>query len=137
MIISSSRIAPDERSRHEEWLAAYDLEKEFSDRSRATRIMRLTRREQQVVNLLLEGCENTDIARQLGIAPRTVKACFNRLYLRFGITSGVKRVKLATFVFRSQLCSQVTLGNATQANTNTPDRLNPPGGQWDTDRSSH
>jgi len=132
MIISSSRIAPDERSRHEEWLAAYNFEKEFSDLesrgSRATRIMRLTRREQQVANLLLEGCENTDIARQLGIAPRTVKACFNRLYLRFGITSGVKRVKLATFLFRSQLCSQVTSGNATQANTNTPHRTYPPSG---------
>jgi len=113
MIISSSRIAPDERSRH--------VEKEFSDlespRSWVTRITRLTRREQQVANLLLEGCENTDIARQLGIAPRTVKACFNHLYLRFGITSGVKRVKLATFLFRSQLCSQVTSGNAIQANT--------------------
>ena len=141
MIISSSRIAPDVRSTHREWLAAYDLEKGFSDwesrRGTATRIARLTRREQQVVNLLLEGCENTDIARQLGIAPRTVKACFNHLYLRFGITSGVKRVKLATFLFRSQLCSQVTLGNATQANTNTPDRLNPPGCQRNTDRSSH
>ncbi|PYX15225.1 MAG: hypothetical protein DMG87_18775 [Acidobacteria bacterium] len=34
----------------------------------------------------MEGCENIDIARQLGIAHRTVKACFNRLYLRFGIT---------------------------------------------------
>src|SRR5215467_1219894 len=113
MIISSSRIAPDERSRH--------LEEEFSDLERrrggATRVMRLTGREQQVANLLLEGWENTDIARQLGIAPRTVKAYFNRLYLRFGITSGVKRVKLATFLFRSQLCSQVTSGNAIQANT--------------------
>jgi DNA-binding NarL/FixJ family response regulator len=108
MIISCSRIASDERSRH--------VEKEFSDlgsrRSSATRITRLTRREQQITNLLLEGCENADIARQLEIAPRTVKACFSRLYLRFGITSGVKRVKLATFLFRSQLCSQVTSGNA-------------------------
>jgi DNA-binding CsgD family transcriptional regulator len=109
MILSSSRIAPD---------------------SRATRIMRLTRREQQVANLLLEGCENTDIARQLGIAPRTVKACFNHLYLRFGITSGIKRVKLATFLYRSQLCSQVTSGNATQANSDTPHRSDPLGAQW-------
>ena len=111
MIISSSRMAPENRH----------VEKEFSDleslRSGATTIMRLTGREQQVANLLLEGCENTDIARQLGIAPRTVKAYFNRLYLRFGITSGVKRVKLATFLFRSQLCWQVTSGNAIQVNT--------------------
>lgn len=134
MILSSSRTAPDVRSRREESLATYDLEKGFSNlesrRSRATRIMRLTRREQQVANLLLEGCENTDIAGQLGIAPRTVKACFNHLYLRFGITSGIKRVKLATLLYRSQLCSQVTSGNATQTNSDTPHRSDPPGAQW-------
>jgi len=109
MIISSSRIAPDVRSTHREWLAAYDLEKGFSDwesrRGTATRIARLTRREQQVVNLLLEGCDNVEIAKQLRIAHRTVKACFSRLYLRFGITSGIKRVKLATLVYRNQLSS--------------------------------
>ena len=53
MIISSSRIAPEVRSTDEEWLAAYDLEKGFSDlesrRGTATRITQLTRREQQVV----------------------------------------------------------------------------------------
>ncbi len=113
MIISSSRIGPDVRSRYEEWLAAYDLEKGFSDlesrRGRATRITRLTRREQQLVNLLLEGCDNVEIAKQLRIAHRTVKACFSRLYLRFGITSGVKRVKLATLVYRNQLSSDAIL----------------------------
>jgi len=113
MIISSSRIAPDVRSTHREWLAAYDLEKGFSDwesrRGTATRIARLTRREQQVVNLLLEGCDNVEIAKQLRIAHRTVKACFSRLYLRFGITSGVKRVKLATLVYRNQLSSDAIL----------------------------
>ncbi len=65
MIISSSRIAPDVRSTYREWLAAYDLEKGFSDwesrRGTATRIPGLTRREQQLVNLLLEGCENVEI----------------------------------------------------------------------------
>ena len=113
MILSSSRIAPDVRSRHEEWLAAYDLEKGFSDwesrRGTATRIARLTRRERQVVNLLLEGCDNVEIAKQLRIAHRTVKACFSRLYLRFGITSGIKRVKLATLVYRNQLSSDAIL----------------------------
>jgi len=113
MIISSSRIAPDVRSTHREWLAAYDLEKGFSDwesrRGTATRIARLTRREQQVVNLLLEGCDNVEIAKQLRIAHRTVKACFSRLYSRFGITSGIKRVKLATLVYRNQLSSDAIL----------------------------
>src|SRR5439155_948326 len=58
----------------------------LGEQTRHVRAARLTRRERQVVNLFLEGCENIDIARQLGIAHRTVKACFNRLYLRFGIT---------------------------------------------------
>jgi len=113
MIISSSRIAPDVRSTYREWLAAYDLEKGFSGwenrRGTASRIPRLTRREQQFVNLLLEGCDNVEIAKQLRIAHRTVKACFNRLFLRFGITSGIKRVKLATLVYRNQLSSDAIL----------------------------
>jgi DNA-binding NarL/FixJ family response regulator len=117
MMSSSSRIAQDASNTSEEWLAAYDLEKAFpaweSRRGTATSITQLTRREQQIANLFLEGCENKDIAKQLGIAHRTVKACFNRLYLRFGIRSGIKRVKLATFLYRSQLSSQIkiTCGN--------------------------
>jgi DNA-binding NarL/FixJ family response regulator len=58
--------------------------------------IRLGRREQQIVELLLQGCDNADIAKQLNMARRTVKAHFNRLFLLFGITSGIKRVKLAT-----------------------------------------
>jgi hypothetical protein len=67
---------------------------------------RLGPREQQIVDLLLQGCDNVEIAQQLKMAPRTVKAHFNRLFLRFGITSGIKRVKLATLLYRRQLCSQ-------------------------------
>ena len=66
--------------------------------------VRLGHREQQIVELLLQGCDNDEIARQLKMARRTVKAHFNRLFLRFGITSGIKRVKLATLLYRRQLC---------------------------------
>jgi DNA-binding NarL/FixJ family response regulator len=103
MITSSSRIVSEVRGPQEQWLAAHDSEESFLGWESRRGAARLTHREQQVVNLLLEGCETTDIARQLGIAKRTVKACFNRLYLRFGITSGIKRVKLATLLYRSQL----------------------------------
>ena len=65
----------------------------------------LSPRERQVVELLLQGCENDEIAKQLNITPRTVKAYLNRLFLRFGINSGVKRVKLATLLYRKQLFS--------------------------------
>jgi DNA-binding CsgD family transcriptional regulator len=68
--------------------------------------IRLGPREQQIAELLLQGCNNSEIARQLKIARRTVKAHFNRLFLRFAITGGIKRVKLATILYRRQLCSE-------------------------------
>ena len=64
-------------------------------------------REQQVLELLLQGCDNAEIASQLKMALRTVKAHLNRLFLRFGIKGGIKRVKLATLVYRRQSCSQI------------------------------
>ena len=69
--------------------------------------VRLGPREQQIVELLLQGCDNAEIAKQLNMARRTVKAHFNRLFLRFGITGGIKRVKLATLLYRRQTCLQV------------------------------
>src|SRR5271154_3205659 len=60
-------------------------------------------RERQIIDLLLQGCDNSEIARDLHIAERTVKAHFNRLFLRFGIKGGIKRVKLATLLYRRQL----------------------------------
>jgi len=72
------------------------------------RSVRLGPREQQIAELLLQGCDNSEIANQLKMARRTVKAHFNRLFLRFGITGGIKRVKLATLLYRRQLCSEVS-----------------------------
>src|SRR5579863_4541066 len=69
--------------------------------------VRLGPRERQIVELLLQGCDNAEIASQLKMARRTVKAHFNRLFLRFGITGGIKRVKLATLLYRRQSCLQV------------------------------
>lgn len=69
--------------------------------------VRLAPRERQVVELLLRGYDNADIARELNIALRTVKSHFNRLFLRFGITGGIKRVKLATYFYRRNECQQV------------------------------
>src|SRR6516164_1803803 len=71
--------------------------------------VRLGQREQQIADLLLQGCDNSEIARQLKMAPRTVKAHFNRLFLRFGIRGGIKRVKLATLLYRRQLCSEASV----------------------------
>jgi DNA-binding NarL/FixJ family response regulator len=63
----------------------------------------LSIRQQQIIDLLLQGCANAEIAEVLKLKLRTVKAHFNRLFLRFGISGGVKRVKLAALLYRSQL----------------------------------
>jgi FixJ family two-component response regulator len=82
--------------------------------------VRLGPREQQIVELLLQGCDNAEIASQLNMARRTVKAHFNRLFLRFGITGGIKRVKLATLLYRRQTCPQVNvMGTVSPVNANT------------------
>src|SRR3981081_570710 len=78
-------------------------------------------RERQIIDLLLQGCDNSEIARDLHIAERTVKAHFNRLFLRFGIKGGIKRVKLATLLYRRQLCleRQQTAAGPVHANTSS------------------
>ncbi len=73
-------------------------------------------RERQIIDLLLQGCDNSEIARDLNIAERTVKAHFNRLFLRFGIKGGIKRVKLATLLYRRQLCLERQQSAAGPAN---------------------
>jgi DNA-binding NarL/FixJ family response regulator len=63
-------------------------------------------REDQVVELLLQGCDNYEIARELNMAYRTVKAHFNRLFVRYRITDGVKRVKLAVLLYQQRLMEE-------------------------------
>src|SRR6202795_5295700 len=82
--------------------------------------VRLGPREKQIVELLLQGCDNAEIAKQLKMARRTVKAHFNRLFLRFGINDGIKRVKLATLLYRRQACSTMNVTEtASPVNENT------------------
>jgi len=76
-----------------------------SHRRLPMRDVNLTPKERQIVDLLLAGAENKDIAKELGIAYRTVKSHFNRMYLKHGITSGAKRVKLAVMAYRESASS--------------------------------
>jgi len=64
--------------------------------------IKITERDQQVLQLLVQGCSNKEIAGQLNISPRTVKQHLRTLFLRAGIKDGRKRVKLATAVFQRQ-----------------------------------
>lgn len=58
--------------------------------------IKITRRDEPLLHLLLEGCSNKEIAEQLNISPRTVKQHLRTLFLRAGIKDGRKRVKLRT-----------------------------------------
>lgn len=64
--------------------------------------IKITPRDQQVLNLLVQGCSNKEIAGQLSISPRTVKQHLRTLFLRAGIRDGRKRVKLAIAAFENQ-----------------------------------
>jgi DNA-binding NarL/FixJ family response regulator len=61
--------------------------------------VKVTPRDQQVLDLLVQGCSNKEIAGQLSISPRTVKQHLRTLFLRARIREGRKRVRLATAVF--------------------------------------
>jgi DNA-binding NarL/FixJ family response regulator len=64
--------------------------------------VKATPRDQQVLNLLVEGCRNKEIAGQLHISPRTVKQHLRTLFLRARIREGRKRVKLAIAMFSKE-----------------------------------
>jgi DNA-binding NarL/FixJ family response regulator len=64
--------------------------------------MKVTPRDQQVLDLLVLGCSNKEIAGQLSISPRTVKQHLRTLFLRAGIRDGRKRVKLAIAAFEKE-----------------------------------
>jgi DNA-binding NarL/FixJ family response regulator len=61
--------------------------------------MKVTPRDQQVLDLLVQGGSNKEIAGQLNISPRTVKQHLRTLFLRAGIRDGRKRVRLTTAAF--------------------------------------
>ncbi len=74
--------------------------------------IKITRRDEDVLKLLVQGCSNKEIAAQLKISPRTVKQHLRTLFLRAGIRDGRKRVKLATAIFVKEQtisCSPATV----------------------------
>ena len=64
--------------------------------------IKITPRDEEVLQLLVQGCSNKEIAGQLQISPRTVKQHLRTLFLRAGIRDGRKRVKLAIAVFAKE-----------------------------------
>ena len=66
--------------------------------------IKLTPREHEVAELLLLGCDQAEIAKELTMSRRTVKAYFNRMFLRAGLSdfTGIKRVQLAMMLHRER-----------------------------------
>ena len=69
--------------------------------------IKITRRDNEVLKLLVQGCSNKEIASELRISPRTVKQHLRTLFLRAGIKQGRKRVILATAIFEKEQMSHV------------------------------
>jgi DNA-binding NarL/FixJ family response regulator len=68
----------------------------------AARPLYLTPRERQVVQFLIDGCSNDDIAARLRLRPQTVKNQLTRIYVKAGVSS---RVQLAVAVLRRGLAA--------------------------------
>jgi len=69
--------------------------------------IKITRRDQDVLKLLVQGCSNKEIAAELNISPRTVQQHLRTLFLRAGIRQGRKRVILATAIFEKEQLTHV------------------------------
>ncbi len=69
--------------------------------------IKITRRDQQVLKLLVTGCSNKDTAAELKISPRTAKQHLRPLFLRAGIKQGRKRVILATAIYEKEQMNHV------------------------------
>jgi DNA-binding NarL/FixJ family response regulator len=67
-------------------------------------LTKLTPREHEVAELLLQGCDQAEIAKELKMARRTVKAYLNKMYVRASLSdfTGIKRVQLAVMLHRER-----------------------------------
>lgn len=52
---------------------------------RSTGVMRLSRRQVQILTLIADGCSGKEIARMLSVSPRTVESHVQRLFDRHGV----------------------------------------------------
>jgi DNA-binding NarL/FixJ family response regulator len=52
----------------------------------------LSRREKQIVDALLDGCTNKEVAQQLGVSDQTVKKQLTTLYRKVGVSNRLELV---------------------------------------------
>jgi NarL family two-component system response regulator LiaR len=67
--------------------------------------VKVTPREQQVLNLLVQGCSNKEIGGQLHISLRTVKQHLCMLFSRAGIRKGRQTCEAGSLCSRRRKCS--------------------------------
>jgi len=59
----------------------------------------LTLEEKLVAYWLLQGLETPEIAMKMNFTPQNVKHHLRKIYKKFGITHGVKRIRLAVALY--------------------------------------
>jgi DNA-binding NarL/FixJ family response regulator len=79
--------------------------------------VKITPREQQILNLLVQGCSNKEIGGQLNISLRTVKQHLRMLFTRAGIRDGGKRVKLARYARADESAVMTSCGGLNPTET--------------------
>jgi DNA-binding NarL/FixJ family response regulator len=73
------------------------------ERSMQIQMRNLSRQQQQIVEAIVSGCTNRDIALQLSINERTVKYHLTRIFNKLGISG---RMELARFSFNKNILPQ-------------------------------
>ena len=69
------------------------------DRALQIKGTRLTKREQEIVAVLMRGCANKEIARELGVSDQTVKNQLTTLFRKLGVGG---RLELVAMVWRER-----------------------------------
>jgi DNA-binding NarL/FixJ family response regulator len=93
VLLASIRAA----ARHRTYMSQQDLELvvEWLAEKEQPGVVRDRRRENELLRLLAEGRSTNEIARSLGIAPKTVRNRVSKLYRRLGVHSRAAAVRLA------------------------------------------
>lgn len=60
----------------------------------------LTRRESEILSLIVDGCSNAQIGRRLGISSQTVKNQLSVIFAKLGVRN---RLQLAVYAIRARL----------------------------------
>lgn len=67
--------------------------------------LRLTRQDLRACALLTKGQSQSQIAVRLGVSLSAVKKRFTKIYVRAGITWGIRHIRLAVLLYDCGLCA--------------------------------